>query len=149
MSNEGPHSSPGFLGVSLGRMENRPALIRALLAQAHHPRRLVPPHDDSHMDSCACPYSTRLDGIPGRIPSDRLVSPLGGLLVSRDRRGYALTSTPEGQAFHLHGDQVIKDQTDLSSLSPTTFVRLWFQGNGSHLQWVVRLVPQVLRCPHP
>jgi amino acid adenylation domain-containing protein len=57
-------------------------------------------------------------------------------MVSRYRRGYALTSTPEGQEFHLHGDQVIKDQTDLSSLSPTTFVRLWFQGNGSHPQEV-------------
>jgi hypothetical protein len=68
-------------------------------------------------------------------------------MVSRYRRGYALTSTPEGQEFHLHGDQVIKDQTDLSSLSPTTFVRLWFQGNGSHLQWVVSLRPVLKRIP--
>jgi hypothetical protein len=134
----GPHSSPGFLGVSLGRLQSRPALILALLAQAYNPRRLVPPNDDSNVDSCTCPCSATLDGIPGRIPSDRLLSPLGGLMVSRYRRGYALTSTPEGQEFHLHGDQVIKDQTDLSSLSPTTFVRLWFQGNGSHLQPVVR-----------
>ena len=91
------------------------------------------------MDSYACPYSARLDGILSRMLSDRLLSPLGGLMVSRYRRGYALTSTPEGQEFHLHGDQVIKDQTDLSSLAPTTFVRLWFQGNGSHLQPLVRL----------
>ena len=27
---EGPHASPGFLGVSLGRVESRPARIRAL-----------------------------------------------------------------------------------------------------------------------
>jgi len=40
---------------------------------------------------------------------DRLVSPLGGLMVSRDRRGYAVTSTPEGQAWHRHGDCVVND----------------------------------------
>ena len=92
-----PHASPGFSGVYLGRLQNRPALILALLAQADHPRRLVPAHDDSDMGSCACPYATLLDGIPGRIPSDHLLSPLVGLLVSRYPRGYALTSTPEGQ----------------------------------------------------
>jgi hypothetical protein len=122
----------------MGRLQSRPALILAVLAQADHPRRLVPHHDDSDVDSCTCPCSATLDGIPGRIPSARLLSPLGGLMVSRCRRGYALTSIPEGQEFHLHGDQVIKDQTDLSSLSPTTLVRLWFEGNGSHPQAVVR-----------
>jgi hypothetical protein len=100
----GPHSSPGFSGVYPGRLQTRPALILALLAQANNPRRLVPRNDDSTMDSCACPYSARLDGILSRILSDRLLPPLGGLMVSRYRRGYAVTSTPEGQEFHLHGD---------------------------------------------
>ena len=107
----GPHSSPGFSGVYLGRLQNRPALIRALLAQANHPRRLVPRHDDSDMGSCACPYATVLDGIPGRIPRDHLLSPLGGLMISRYRKGYALTFTPEGQELHLHGDEVVKDRS--------------------------------------
>jgi hypothetical protein len=30
-------------------------------------------------------------------------------MVSRYPRGYAFTSTPEGQELHLHGDEVIKD----------------------------------------
>jgi hypothetical protein len=41
--------------------------------------------------------------------SDRLFSPLGGLRISRYRRGDAVTSTPEGQELPLHGDEVIKD----------------------------------------
>ena len=81
----------------LGRLQNRPALLLALLAQADHPRRLVPANDDSDMGSSACPYATVLDGIPGRIPGDHLLSPLLGWRVSRYPRGYALTSTPEGQ----------------------------------------------------
>ena len=106
---EGPHSSPGFLGVSLGRLANRPALIHAILAQANNPRRLVQPNDDSHVDSSAYPYTALLDGIPSRTLSDRLLSPLLGLMVSRYPRGYAFTSPPEGQELHLHGDEVIKD----------------------------------------
>jgi hypothetical protein len=51
----GPHSSPGFLGVSLGQLQTRPALILAILAQADNPRRLVPRNDDSTMGSCAYP----------------------------------------------------------------------------------------------
>ena len=105
----GPHSSPGFSGVYLGRMETRPALILAILAQAHNPRRLVQPHDDSDMGSCTCPCTALLDGIPSRILSDRLLSPLVGLMVSRYPRGYAFTSTPEEQELHLHGDEVVKD----------------------------------------
>jgi len=31
------------------------------------------------------------------------------LMVSRYRRGYALTPTPGGQELHLHSDEVIKD----------------------------------------
>jgi len=106
---EGPHSSPGFSGVSLGRMESRPAPLRALLAQAHNPRRLVQRNDDSDMGSSACPYAALLDGIPDRIPGDRLFSPLLGLMVSRYPRGDAFTSTPEGQELHLHEDEVIRD----------------------------------------
>jgi len=106
---EGPHSSPGFSGVSLGHLENCPALIRAILAQADNPRRLVQRHDDSDMGSSACPYAALLDGIPDRIPGDRLFSPLLGLMVSRYPRGDAFTSTPEGQELHLHEDEVIRD----------------------------------------
>ncbi len=106
---EGPHSSPGFSGVSLGRLQNRPARILAILAQANIPRRLVQPNDDSHVDSSAYPYTALLDGIPSRTLSDRLLSPLLGLMVSRYPRGYAFTSPPEGQELHLHGDEVIKD----------------------------------------
>jgi hypothetical protein len=108
---EGPHSSPGFSGVYLGQLQTCPALILAVLAQAHNPRRLAQAHDDSIMGSCAYPYATLLDGIPGRIPSDQLLSPLCGLMVSRYRRGYAFTSTPEGQELHLHEDTVIKDRS--------------------------------------
>ena len=71
----GPHSSPGFSGVSLSRLQTRSALIRAILAVADNPRRLLQPNDDSHMGSAkAYPYSAVLDGIPGRIPSDHLLS---------------------------------------------------------------------------
>jgi hypothetical protein len=93
----GPHSAPGFSGGSLGRMANRPALIRAMLAQAKKPRRLVHPHDDSTMGSSACPCTALLAGIPRRMLSDRRLSPRWGLMVSRYPRGYACTSTPEGQ----------------------------------------------------
>ena len=106
----GPYSSPGFSGVSLGRLQNRPALIHAFLAQANNPRRLVQRNDDSDVDSYAYPYATVLDGIPGRIPSDHLFSPLCGLMVSRYRRGAAFTSTREGQALHLHEDEVVEEQ---------------------------------------
>jgi hypothetical protein len=114
----GPHSSPGFSGVSLGRLQTRPALILALLAQAHNPRRLVPPNDDSNVNSSACPCTALLDGILSRILSNRLLSPLCGLRVSRYRRGYALTSTPERQELHLHGDEVIKDRSIFAPYPP-------------------------------
>ena len=108
----------GFLGGVSGSTADSPSPYPCLLAQADNPRRLVPPNDDSDVDSCACPYSALLDGIPGRIPSDRLLSPLCGLMVSRYRRGYAVTSTPEGQELHLHGDEVIKDQLILAPYPP-------------------------------
>src|SRR5882724_5793898 len=46
-------------------------------------------------------------GIPGRILDYHRLSPLYGLRVSRYRRGYAVTSTPEGQERHLHEDEVV------------------------------------------
>jgi len=98
-------------------MENRPALILAILAQANNPRRLVQPNDDSDVGSCTYPCTALLDGIPSRILSDRLLSPLLGLRVSRYPRGYAFTSTPERQELHLHGDEVIKDPK-ISTLYP-------------------------------
>lgn len=96
--------------MSLGRVESRPALSLTLLVPAHNPRRLVQRNDASGVASSACPYAALLDGIPSRILSDCLLSPLGGLRVSRYRRGYAVTSTPEGQELHLHGNEVVKDQ---------------------------------------
>jgi hypothetical protein len=62
------------------------------------------------MGSSAYPYAALLDGMPGRIPGDRLFSPLLGLMVSRYPRGDAVTSTPEGQEWHRHGDEVVEDR---------------------------------------
>jgi hypothetical protein len=103
--------------VSLGRLQTRPALILAVLAVADNPRRLLPRNDDSNMGSCTYPCTALLDRIPSRILSNRLLSPLLGLMVSRYPRGYAFTSTPEGQESHLHGDEVIKDPL-ISTLYP-------------------------------
>jgi hypothetical protein len=68
----GSHSSPGFSEVSLSRLQTRSALILAVLAVAHNPRRLVPRHDDSTVDSSTCPCTALLDGILSRILRDRL-----------------------------------------------------------------------------
>ena len=106
----GCHSSPGVSGVSLGHMERCPAILLALVAQANTPRRLVHVHDDSDVDASSCPDATLLGGIPGRMPRDRLFSPLCGLMVSRYRRGDAFTSTLEGQELHLHEDEVVEDR---------------------------------------
>jgi hypothetical protein len=106
---EGLHSSPGFCGGVPGSGGELPSPYPCLLAQAHNPRRRVPRNDDSHVDSFACPYAALLDGIPGRMPSDRLLSPLYGLMVSRYRRGYAVISTPERQELHLHEEKVVED----------------------------------------
>ena len=58
-----------------------------LSAVATHPRRRLHPHDDSRVGSTpVCPSSALLDGMPGRIPSDHLLFPLWGLMVSRDPR---------------------------------------------------------------
>jgi hypothetical protein len=121
----GPHSSPGFSGVSLSRLQTRSARILAVLAVANNPRRLLPRHDDSDIGSSAYPCTALLDGILSRILSDRLLSPRCGLMVSRYRRGYALTSTPEGQELHLHGGDVIKDPMIL------TLYALSSRGKGS------------------
>jgi len=83
----GPHASPGVSGVSLRRLQTRSALLRAVLAVANHPRRRLPPHDDAPMGSSACPCTALLGGSLNRILRDRLLSPLGGLRVSRYRRG--------------------------------------------------------------
>ena len=107
---EGPHSSPGLCGGVSGSGGELPSPYPCLLAQADNPCRLVPRNDDSDMGSFACPYAVLLDGIPGRIPGNRLFSPLLGLMVSRYPRGDAFTSTPERQELHLHEDEVIKDR---------------------------------------
>ena len=106
----GFHSSPGLSGVYLGHVESCPALSLAILAQAIHPRWLAHVHDDSDVDSYAYPDAALLDGIPSRILSYHRLSPLYGLMVSRYRRGYAVTSTLEGQEFRLHEDEVVIDR---------------------------------------
>ena len=115
---EGLHSSPGFCGGVPGSDGELPSPYPCLLAQAHNPRRRVPSNDDSNVDSSACPYAALLDGIPGRIPSDRLLSPLYGLMVSRYRRGYAVISTPERQELHLHEEKVVEDRLISSPYPP-------------------------------
>jgi hypothetical protein len=39
-------------------------------------------------------------------------------MVSGYRRGSAVTSTPEGQELHLHGDEVVKDQLIFAPYPP-------------------------------
>ena len=107
---EGLHSSPGFCGDVPGSDGELPSPYPCLLAQAYNPRRLVQRNDDSDGDASACPYTALLDGMPGRIPRDRLFSPLYGLRVSRYRRGEAFTSTPERQELHLHEEKVVEDR---------------------------------------
>jgi hypothetical protein len=125
-----------------------------LLAVAHNPRRRLHPNDDSSVgSSTVCPSSALLDGIPGRIPSYHLLFPLLGLMVSRYPREYAVSPTPGRQEWHLHGDTVVKEvfESDFASLSngsllpsPVAPEELQFQGNGSHLQWLVR--PMIWHC---
>jgi len=135
----GLHSSPGFAGVYPGRMQSRPALILAILAQANNPRRLVQFNDDSLVDSCACPYPALLDEVfSSRIQSCRLLSPLCGCDGQSLPQGTGISPTPGREESHLHTDQVIKDQIDLSRLSPAVFEGLRFQTNESHLNAIVR-----------
>ena len=117
----GLHSSPGLSGVYLGQVESCPALILALLAQANNPRRLVHVNDDSDVDSYSCPDAALLGGIPGRIPSDRLLAPHLGLMVSRYPRGYAFTATLAGQELHLHETEVIKERPASNQLTRRLF----------------------------
>ena len=106
----------------LGHVESCPALSLAILAQAINPRWLAHVNDDSDVDSYAYPDAALLDGIPSRILSDRLLSPLCGLMVSRYRRGYAFTSTLEGQELHLHREKVVEDRS-ISSPYPLLSLR--------------------------
>ena len=101
----------GFLGSVPESVGETLSPYPCLLAVAHNPRRLLHPNDDSSVGSTAAyPCSALLGGIPGRIPSDRHLLPLLGLMVSRYLKGYAVTATPTGPELHLHGDTVIKDQ---------------------------------------
>ncbi len=101
----------GFLGSVSESLAETLSPYPCLLAVADNPRRLLPPKDDSRVGSTkAYPYSALLGGIPGRIPSDRRLASLWGLMVSRYLKGYAFTTTLAGQEFHLHGDTVVKDQ---------------------------------------
>jgi hypothetical protein len=103
----GSHSSPGFCGGVSGSGGEPPSPYPCLLAQADNPCRLVQLNDDSVVGSYAYPYAAMLVGIPSRILGYHRLSPLYGLMVSRYRRGYAVISTPEGQEWHLHEDEVV------------------------------------------
>src|SRR5713226_5687404 len=76
-----------------------PSPYPSLLGQANNPRRLVQINDGSNMDSSACPYQAVLEGILGRVPSDRLLPSLWGLRVSRYPRGYAATPPLSGRNY--------------------------------------------------
>jgi hypothetical protein len=138
----------GFLGSVPESVGEPLRPYPCLLAVANHPRRLLHPNDDSSVGSLTvCPSSALLDGIPGRIPSDHLLFPLLGLMVSRYPREYAVSPTPGRQALHLHGDTVVTEvfESDFASLSNGSLLpshvapeELPFQGNGSHLHWIVR-----------
>jgi len=126
----------GFLGVYLGQLQTCPALILAVLAQAHN--RVGLPKLTTIQSWVRVPIHRQLCAMDSRrIPSDHLLSPLCGLMVSRYRRGYAFTSTPEGRNCTCTKIQLSKIVRS-SSLSPRALVRLGFQGNGSHLQRIVR-----------
>jgi hypothetical protein len=100
----------GFLGSVSESAADPLRPYPCLLAVAHNPRRLLHPNDDSSVGSTeAYPCSALLGGIPGRIPSDRHLLPLPGLMVSRYLGEYAVSPTPGRQELHLHGDTVIKD----------------------------------------
>ena len=84
----------GFLGSVSESPADTLSPYPCLLAVAHNPRRLPHANDDSIMGSTvAYPYSALLDGIPGRIPSDRHLLPLLGLMVSRYPGEYAVSPT--------------------------------------------------------
>ena len=68
-------------------------------------------------------------------------------MVSRYPGEYAVSPTLGRQELHLHGDTVVKEvfESDFASLSNGFLLpshvapeELQFQGNGSHLQCVVR-----------
>jgi hypothetical protein len=141
----------GFLGSVPASVGETRSPYPCRVAVAHHPRRLLHPHDDASVASAeADPYSAVLEGIPGRMPSDHLLFPLVGLMVSRYPREDAVRSTPERQELLLHRDTVVKEvfASNVASRShgsllpsPVAPLERQFQGNGSHLHWVVRLIP--------
>jgi hypothetical protein len=84
----------GFLGSVTESAADPLSPYPCLLAVADNPRRLLQPNDDSSVGSTeAYPYSALLGGIPGRIPSDRHLLPLLGLMVSRYPGEYAVSPT--------------------------------------------------------
>ena len=102
--------SAGILRGYLRHRQQFAALsIRSLLGRPYNSRRPVQHDDGSNVDSYSYPYPTVLDGIPGRIPSYRLLSPLHTeRWSSRPHGGYAFTSAPEGWELHPHENQVVQ-----------------------------------------
>jgi hypothetical protein len=109
MLKEGPCYPPGLLRVHPGRFPTARLISLTVLVQADNPRRPVMIYDGSDAGSCAWPSPTLLGGVPGRIPSDRLSTPLHGLIVSRYRGGCAFIPALGRQELHLHESEVIKE----------------------------------------
>jgi hypothetical protein len=117
---EAPHSSPGFVGIVPGSIQQLPSPEPYLLVQADNPSGLGHVNDDSGVDSIACPFSALFDGIPGRIPRDRLLPP--ALRIEGQ-------SLPQGVYSHLYDGGAgiapvrrgsYQRSVDLSPLSPIT-----------------------------
>ena len=93
-------SSPAFSGC----------FTVSVLDQADSPRRLASDHDDSDLSSSSYPYSTALDGIPGRAPSYAFHPRFTQLIVSRPGGGSASPLHQEDRNFTCTNVQVIQDR---------------------------------------
>jgi hypothetical protein len=95
-----------------------------------------------HVFACAT-HRSLLDGISGLRLPDTAVYPRFSLLrTSREARGYACTSAPEGWGLHPHEDGV----TRLCSLAACLEVRASFQPTGHRSDLVVDELPHTVRA---
>jgi len=76
-------------------------------------------------DDSSFPLMT--SAILSQVPGHRLLSPLYGCDGESLPQGTGISPTPGREAYHLHTDQVIKDQIDLSRLSPVTLASRGFR----------------------
>jgi hypothetical protein len=87
----GSYSTPGFLGGVPRSKTLTPGPYPCLLAWPHNPRRPTLVNDALKRRFSFLPMESLLDGMPCRIQSYRLLSPLQGLRISRYPGGYAFT----------------------------------------------------------